>query len=413
MPLPFLLWGAAALVGAIGVGAGLGAKSDLKEAKRIAEEAQSKHKAKIDKFNVSYDHIKSQAEMLAKTKLNVYETTVKSFLTAYKSLQKIKIHDVEYDDSFKEFNFVVDEIKEYEQQQINFVQTAISLTKAAGAGVSTGLGALGLVSSIGYASTGTAISGLSGVAATNATLAWFGGGSLAAGGLGIAGGVATLAGIVVAPALAVFGISMAIKADKALTEAIEYQAKVNESCEKIDLCIDFFNSLHLRIEEFIFVITEVNNRLINILPQINPIVSRVTNKKRKAEALRQIEIQKQQKAAIKKEKARQKALSRQNSKIWKLLFWIIKLFNKNYKPEDVPLVPYTFTLDPKFKTEILASEFLTEDDKKTLYQMKILGKSLKIILEMPLIDAEGKVNNESQEVIANVKSLLSNNNSSK
>lgn len=413
MPLPFLLWGAAALVGAIGVGAGLGAKSDLKEAKRIAEESQSKHKAKINKFNMSHNDINNRAETLAQTKLSVYETTVKNFLTAYKSLQKIKIHDVEYDDSFKQFKFVVDEIKEYEQQQINFVQTAISLTQATGAGVSTGLGALGLVSTVGFASTGTAISGLSGIAATNATLAWFGGGSLATGGLGIAGGVATLAGIVVAPALAVFGISMAIKADKALTEAFEYQAKVNESCEKLDLCITFFNSLNLRIEEFLLVISEVNNRLINILPKINPIVSRVTNKKREAEVLRQIEIQKQQKAVIKKEKERQKALSRQNSKIWKLLVWIIKFFNKNYKPVEVPLVPYTFTLDPKFKTEIVASEFLTEDDKKTLYQMKILGKSLKIILEMPLIDAEGKVNNESQEVIANVKMLLSNNNSSK
>jgi hypothetical protein len=38
----------------------------------------------------------------------------------------------------------------------------------------------------GAASTGTAISALSGIAATNATLAFLGGGSLAAGGLGIA-----------------------------------------------------------------------------------------------------------------------------------------------------------------------------------------------------------------------------------
>lgn len=39
------------------------------------------------------------------------------------------------------------------------------------------------------ASTGTAISTLAGAAATNATLAWFGGGSLVADGWGMAGGM--------------------------------------------------------------------------------------------------------------------------------------------------------------------------------------------------------------------------------
>ncbi|MEL4241581.1 hypothetical protein [Shewanella xiamenensis] len=66
-------------------------------------------------------------------------------------------------------------------------------------GGSTALGAWGLVSLIGSASTGTAISSLSGVAATNATLAWFGGGSLATGGAGMAGGFWVLGGIVAAP----------------------------------------------------------------------------------------------------------------------------------------------------------------------------------------------------------------------
>lgn len=66
-------------------------------------------------------------------------------------------------------------------------------------GGSAALGAWGLVSLIGSASTGTAISSLSGVAATNATLAWFGGGSLATGGAGMAGGFWVLGGIVAAP----------------------------------------------------------------------------------------------------------------------------------------------------------------------------------------------------------------------
>ena len=51
----------------------------------------------------------------------------------------------------------------------------------------------GVAMGVGVASTGAAISGLSGIAATNAALAWLGGGALAAGGAGVAGGEAFLA----------------------------------------------------------------------------------------------------------------------------------------------------------------------------------------------------------------------------
>ncbi|MDP1276864.1 hypothetical protein Q6263_29240, partial [Klebsiella pneumoniae] len=59
-------------------------------------------------------------------------------------------------------------------------------------GSSMALGACALVSAIGTSSTGTAIGTLSGVGATNATLAWFGGGSVAAGGAGMSGGMLVL-----------------------------------------------------------------------------------------------------------------------------------------------------------------------------------------------------------------------------
>ena len=58
-----------------------------------------------------------------------------------------------------------------------------------------------IVATVGTASTGTAISSLSGVAATNATLAWLGGGTLAAGGLGMAGGAIVLGAICIGGAV--------------------------------------------------------------------------------------------------------------------------------------------------------------------------------------------------------------------
>lgn len=53
--------------------------------------------------------------------------------------------------------------------------------------------AMGIATTFGVASTGTAISSLSGAAATNAALAWLGGGALAAGGGGMTAGNAFLA----------------------------------------------------------------------------------------------------------------------------------------------------------------------------------------------------------------------------
>lgn len=70
---------------------------------------------------------------------------------------------------------------------------------AAGIGVGVAVAALGptaamgVATTFGVASTGTAISTLSGAAATNAALAWLGGGTLAAGGGGMVAGKALLA----------------------------------------------------------------------------------------------------------------------------------------------------------------------------------------------------------------------------
>lgn len=99
--------------------------------------------------------------------------------------------------------------------QVNWKQQAEKIeleykkaeVKAAGqgaAGVGAGVAvvtlgpatAMGIATTFGVASTGTAISALSGAAATNAALAWLGGGALAAGGGGMAAGSTflTLAG---------------------------------------------------------------------------------------------------------------------------------------------------------------------------------------------------------------------------
>ena len=74
----------------------------------------------------------------------------------------------------------------------NQIKTASSSAMGIGTGIAVASVsptiAMGIATTFGVASTGTAISSLSGAAAVNATLAWLGGGTLAAGGSGILGG---------------------------------------------------------------------------------------------------------------------------------------------------------------------------------------------------------------------------------
>ena len=68
--------------------------------------------------------------------------------------------------------------------------------------VATNVGMFSLAASVGTASTGTAISALSGAAAKSAAFAWFAGGAKAAGGLGAAVGGCVVGGVVIVAGLA-------------------------------------------------------------------------------------------------------------------------------------------------------------------------------------------------------------------
>ena len=100
-----------------------------------------------------------------------------------------------------------------------------------------------MVGALGTASTGAAISGLSGAAATSATAAWFGGGAVAAGGLGMAAAPFALSGIGLVMGLPIhlaIGAKVAGRSERKTLEKIKeqkrliitklYHIKRHESC---------------------------------------------------------------------------------------------------------------------------------------------------------------------------------------
>ena len=139
-------------------------------------------------------------------------------------LKKAKIRDRDLE---QKLNISPQQLARWEDASVQAAEVLGGLTSSGAAGVSTAAGVYGLVSTLGTASTGTAIGTLSGAAAKSATLAWLGGGSLSIGGGGVAAGTMVLGGLVVGPALLVTGFFANSKAEKVETEVAENIAEMD------------------------------------------------------------------------------------------------------------------------------------------------------------------------------------------
>lgn len=141
----------------------------------------------------------------------------------------------------------------------------MGLASSVGAGVAAQAGALWGVSAFASASTGTAISSLSGVAAQNAILAWFGGGAVAAGGGGVAAGGVVLGLVSVVPGLLVGGMTMGVVGARKKTKAREFVATVELEISRIELAADLLQAAEQRIHELRRVLDQLAQRAVDAL----------------------------------------------------------------------------------------------------------------------------------------------------
>lgn len=133
---------------------------------------------------------------------------------------------------------------------VNDVTTGVmGLASGVGAGVAAQAGALWGVSAFASASTGTAISTLSGAAAQNAILAWFGGGALTAGGGGMAAGGVVLGLVSVVPGLLVGGMTMGVVGTRQKSRAREFAATVELEIARVGLANELLAAAEVRIHE--------------------------------------------------------------------------------------------------------------------------------------------------------------------
>lgn len=274
MPIPIILGGLAVVSAVAGIKKGFDANSKNNDAKEIVEDAQERFEDAQERLEEERVRLNNELKEFATLKLSVFTTEIKSLVSLVK-----KCKDANSVLDAENINFTAEELKDLESSVSSSLEISAGLGKGIASGALTAMGAYGSVGMLATASTGTAIGGLSGVAATNATLAWLGGGSLAAGGGGMALGTAVLGGMVAGPLIAITGFVMDSKAEKNLTEAYEYESEIDVGIKKIDYSIEEYNSIYKYIDEISIIIHKFRDEFNSVHRKLNN-VSLVTKIKR-------------------------------------------------------------------------------------------------------------------------------------
>ncbi|WEH34735.1 hypothetical protein PZB75_16080 [Streptomyces sp. AM 4-1-1] len=134
-----------------------------------------------------------------KARQTLYDEALVPFRDVFQRLKRVDLVELAAIDMPSVGGEVDFELQRLRERAVTAAVGALAGGALAGSGA--GVGAYLAVGAFASASTGTAISGLSGAAATSATLAWMGGGSVAAGGGGVAAGTTVLSLIIAAPAV--------------------------------------------------------------------------------------------------------------------------------------------------------------------------------------------------------------------
>jgi hypothetical protein len=229
MPLPLILGAAALVSAAYGAKKGYDGYQKHSEADEIVNAAKQRYEKQKKSFDKQESATTSALNILGEKELQIGKSFDEFTTLADKLLQQLN--------AGRQNKLEIDFPKHKLQTIANYSYTAIGvLGSAAGAGAAgaaAGFAVYGGVMALGAASTGTAISSLAGVAATNATLAAIGGGSLATGGLGMAGGTAILGAAVAGPVLAIAGWAYDSHGEEALKNARKANVEVDQAIAKL------------------------------------------------------------------------------------------------------------------------------------------------------------------------------------
>lgn len=262
--IPLALIGTGVLTGGAGVFNGASGANKLAQARRTAAEAQGRFEQGLASTNAAVEETNDRIRSYGDLQQETIALVITRMIEFLRRIERQASHDPK--------NLLdgleADVRQEFDQFGGPIADPVDVLAGAAKAGFTRAAAYSGIpmaVGALGTASTGTAIGGLSGVAAQNATMAWLGGGSLASGGGGMALGATALNVVTVGPTLLVGGLMLNSQGEKAVTRAREFVAEVNVALTNQKQFRGLLQSVAERVAELTRVLQRLRARAIAAL----------------------------------------------------------------------------------------------------------------------------------------------------
>lgn len=238
--------------------------SMIKSIKRAARN-QSAQEALARRFAVLEVRTNAEREGQETARRRVYNEALVPFSEAFSRLKNVDLIELASIGHLVGADLPDVELREI---QVDAVGTVAALVGGAAAGAGIGALTYTAVGAFAVASTGTAISALSGAAATSATLAWLGGGSLAAGGGGVAAGTMVLTGIVAFPVVLSLAGFVEWKGRKALSQQAEVEAELVKAAAELDLVEASADAVCARSRDVRHLLDDAREALLDRLPAL-------------------------------------------------------------------------------------------------------------------------------------------------
>ncbi|WP_328940710.1 hypothetical protein OG259_02835 [Streptomyces sp. NBC_00250] len=202
-------------------------------------------------------HIRQESEAQDARRRTAYDEALVPFQQVFARLKQVDLAELAPVDPA---DAGVSDVALRELQHVALTAVA-SLAGGAAAGAGVGAVTYVAVGAFATASTGAAISGLSGAAATSATLAWLGGGSLAAGGGGVAAGTLVMTALVAGPALLAAGVLLEWRGRAAKDEQRAFARRLAEADRELRKARTELSAVFRRSREIRLVLNDLGRAM--------------------------------------------------------------------------------------------------------------------------------------------------------
>ena len=264
--VPFLVAGAAVVVGAIGIGSHCNARNTNDEACRISQNAQNLYDSTKRILTEAQDRTEQSLLRLGYEKEHVLDTSMKQFLNVYDKIKHVQLKESVGLNEITKFSLKPQEVIEVREMTNIYSSSIKSGATGAAAGAVVALAASGSLPIVtgGLTTAGTALmAGEVGAAA-----------GIAGSALSFGASMTPLAAIA-APVVLFTGISASVKADENLEKANAMYAEAEEMSEKMKISITLCDAITNRSDMFDDLLVNLNG----MFAESSEILERVIQKK--------------------------------------------------------------------------------------------------------------------------------------